>query len=246
MNIQDKKFILADVDETICQSCQQISPEMAEKIDSLIQKGIQFAFISGTNTEFLLKMISSRLKEKHYILATTGTKCVEVNPGLEPNLIYKHSLNSEEVFELMTAFEKLVTKFEIHSLTTKEDQIQNRETQITLSAIGRHAPSNLKADYDPDGNKRKIWIEYLKTIIDPEKYEITIGGTTSVDITQKGLDKAWGIKKFAQQYNIPLTSILFFGDKTYPGGNDYPATTIVDYIAVKSPADTLQKFKELF
>ncbi len=246
MKIQNKKVIIADVDETICESCQQISPEMAEQIDTLIQKGFQFAFISGTGADFLQKMISSRLKEKHFILATTGTTCVEINPNSEPQLIYKHSLSPEEVFELMTAFEKLVTKFEVHSLTTKEDQIQNRETQVTLSAIGRHAPSNLKAEYDSDGSKRKIWVEYLKTLIDPEKYEITIGGTTSVDITKKGLDKAWGIKKFAQQYNIQLDTVLFFGDKTYPGGNDYPATTIVDYITVKNPEDTLTKFKELF
>ncbi len=245
IDFSNKKIIIADVDETICESCQQISEEMTNKIKEMINQGYQFAFISGTKSEHLIEMVSSRLDKEHHILGTTGTKCIKINNKI-PETIYNFSLNPEEKKEIITAFEKLISHFNIQSLTTKEDQLQDRDSQITLSAIGRHAPSESKAKYDPNGEKRKIWTKYLGQFLNEKKYEINIAGTTSIDVTKKGLDKGWGIKKFASYYNLPLNKILFIGDKTYPGGNDYPATKVVDYIKVTCPKDTLQKLKQLF
>ncbi len=243
IDFSEKKYIIADVDETICESCQEISPEMARQINQLIQKGFQFAFISGTPVNELQRMISTKLTEEHHHLGTTGTNYTYIKETAKT--IYDLSLNEEEKIEIMEAFEKLITHFKIQSLTTKEDQLQDRNSQITLSAIGRKASSELKAAYDPDGNKRQIWREFLWQHIDKEKYDIKIGGTTSLDVTKKGLDKEWGIKKFAEHHNIPLNRILFFGDKIYPGGNDFPASRIVDCISVKSPLDTLNMLKKI-
>ncbi|MBT4650986.1 HAD-IIB family hydrolase [Candidatus Woesearchaeota archaeon] len=245
MDVSQKKIIIADVDETICETCQQITPEMAKQISSMITKGYTWAFISGTEPHYLKEMISAKLTEPHFLLPTTGTICLDAKNNLFKEE-YSYYLTPREKKEAIDAFEELVTKYHIKTLTTKEDQIQNRGTQITLSAIGRNAPTNFKKIYDPDATKRKEWIKFLKTILDENKYEITYAGTTSIDVTRKGLDKAWGIKKFAQHYNIPLNQILFFGDKTHPGGNDYPATKIVDFITVKNPEDTLNKLKEYF
>ena len=61
------------MDDTICETCQQISAEMAEQISRMIKNGYEFAFISGTKIDDLQKMISSRVKGKHHLLATTGT-----------------------------------------------------------------------------------------------------------------------------------------------------------------------------
>ncbi|MBT4935410.1 HAD-IIB family hydrolase [Candidatus Woesearchaeota archaeon] len=245
-NYQNKKVIVADVDETICESCQQISVEMAKKINSLIERGYQFAFISGTKFEHLHQMISSKLIEEHHILATTGTRYVHISGDGSHTTRYNYSLTEQEKVEINNAFNKLITHFNITSMTTKEDQLQDRDSQITLSAIGRHAPSELKTKYDPEGNKRKVWIEYLQRYLGKDKYSFKIGGTTSVDITRKGSDKKEGIRKFAEYNKIPLDTILFFGDKIYPGGNDYPASKIVDCISVSSPRDTLQKLNDIF
>ena len=243
-NVKEKKVIIADVDDTICDSCQVISAEMAEQISRMIQQGYEFAFISGTKNEDLHNMISSRLKEKHHLLATTGTNYTIVN-GDSVETIYNYSFATEEKEEIMAAMKKLISHLKITSLTTEEDQLQDRESQITLSAIGRHAPSELKVSYDPDGAKRKEWIEFLKKHLDEKKYDLKIGGTTSIDVTRKGLDKEWGIKTFAQHHNVPLNSILFFGDKIHPGGNDFPAAKIVDCITVKSPKEALQYLRAI-
>ncbi len=243
--ISEKKVIIADVDETVCESCQPLSNEMAAEINRLLKNGYGFAFISGTKKDYLLEMVSSRLNGKHYLLATTGTQCIEVHSKDQHQELYKHTLTLSEKEEIITALEKMTERFKIESLTTKEDQIQDRETQITLSAIGRSAPKDKKEQYDADGRKRRVWVEYLKTVLSEDKYEMNIAGTTSIDITKKGLDKGWGITQFARERGISLSSILFLGDKTQPGGNDYPATKVVDVVTVKNPDDTLRILKRL-
>ncbi len=243
VNFHEKNVIIADVDETICESCQVISPEMAQQIDALIQKGYTFAFISGTNVAELTRMISSKVNQEHHLLATTGTNYTKVKEQ-NTQTIYNYSLTTAEKQEIKNAFEKLIAQYQIQSLTTTGDQIQDRDSQITLSAIGRNAPSHLKAAYDPTGAKRKEWVEFLKQYLDETKYDLKIGGTTSIDITKKGLDKEWGIRQFVQHNQIPFSSIVFLGDKIYPGGNDHPATKVVDCIAVKNPQDTLRKLKQ--
>lgn len=243
ISFENKKIIIADVDETICETCQRISYIMARQIDNLTKKGYIFAFISGTKVHDLKKMISSRISEEHHILATTGTNYTRIKKGNSEN-IYNYSFTEEEKKEIIASFEKLIEQFQIKSMTTKEDQLQDRDSQITLSAIGRHAPLHLKKEYDPNGDRRKQWVEFLKQDLG-EKYSIKIGGTTSVDITKKGLDKAWGIKEFAKHNNIELKDILFIGDKIYPGGNDYAASKIVDCISVRNPKEALQKLRQL-
>ncbi len=245
VNLDKKKFIIADVDDTICESCQLVSDEMAQEMTRLTNQGFQFAFISGTKSASLQRMISSKLKKQHHILGTTGTNYTLVKEDGSTETIYKYSLTDEEKQEILFAFDKLIEKYNIHSLTTKEDQVQDRDSQITLSAIGRHAPTEAKANYDPDGKIRLEWVKYLKNYLDKNKYHLKIGGTTSVDITKKGFDKEWGIKKFAEHQNIIFDQILFFGDKLYPGGNDYPASKIVECISVTNPNDTLENLKQI-
>jgi len=245
INFEKKKVIIADVDGTICESCQKIRPEMAAAVNKLVKKGYRFAFISGTKMEDLLQMISSHLNAEHHLLASTGTKCCKVLPPTTRQICYNRSLTPEQRQEIIAAFEILAETFNIIPATSKEDQIQDRDSQITFSAIGRKAPIALKETYDPTGEKRRTWVAFLKEKLDPEKYEFNIGGTTSIDITEKGLDKEEGIREFLKYSHFAPEEVLYFGDKLYPGGNDYPASKIVDCLAVKNPEDTLAKLKEL-
>jgi phosphomannomutase len=242
--LPEKKVIIADVDDTICESCQVIWPEMAAEIDRLVRNGFTFAFISGTKSDDLKKMVSVGLKETHHILGTTGTNYMLIC-GEDSDIVYNLSFTNEEKEEINLAFEKLINYYNIQSMTTKEDQLQDRDSQITLSAIGRHAPSDMKRNYDSDGKIRMMWVGYLRNFLSEDKYAVKVAGTTSIDVTRKGFDKESGIRKFAEHHSFDINSILFFGDKIYPGGNDFPATRIVDCISVKSPHDTLDILKKL-
>ncbi len=243
IDFSSKNIIIADVDETICETNQEIHPEMADTIHQLIDFGCQFAVISGTNVEELQRMVSSGLTKEHHLLATTGTNYTLVNDS-GCNVLYNHLLSDEDKYEITFALNKLIDSYNIIKVSEKNDQIIDRKSQITLSAIGRTAHLEMKKQYDPDGEKRKIWVEFLWNHLDRNKYDIKIGGTTSVDITYKGKTKEWGIKEFAKYHGFDLSKVIYFGDKIYPGGNDYEASKVVDCVAVNDHKDALVKIKE--
>ena len=65
----------------------------------------------------------------------------------------------------------------------------------------------------------------IKVILDhliPE-FSVRLGGTTSVDVTKHGIDKAYGIRKLRDTLGIANQDKIFVGDALLPGGNDYPA-----------------------
>jgi hypothetical protein len=48
-----------------------------------------------------------------------------------------------------------------------------------------------------------------------------MGGTTSIDVTKPGIDKAYGIRKLRDLLGIAIEEMIFIGDAIFPGGNDY-------------------------
>jgi hydroxymethylpyrimidine pyrophosphatase-like HAD family hydrolase len=66
-----------------------------------------------------------------------------------------------------------------------------------------------------------------------------MGGTTSIDVTKPGIDKAYGVRKLRDILGISLKEMIFIGDALFTGGNDYPAEQAgVFSIPVRGPEDT--------
>lgn len=55
------------------------------------------------------------------------------------------------------------------------------------------------------------------------EFSIRLGGTTSIDVTKPGIDKAYGIRKLRDTLGIAIHEMIFVGNALFPGGNDYPA-----------------------
>lgn len=68
---------------------------------------------------------------------------------------------------------------------------------------------------------------------------VCVGGSTSIDITRAGVDKAYGIHQLAEEAGIASGDMLFLGDATYPGGNDDAVRAAgIDTIAVRDIHET--------
>jgi phosphomannomutase len=94
-----------------------------------------------------------------------------------------------------------------------------------------------KKKWDPDFAKRRQMKVFLDQSI-PE-FSVRLGGTTSVDVTKKGIDKAYGIKKLRDILGVGINEMIFIGDALFPGGNDYPAKEAgVVSIQVRDPNET--------
>ena len=230
------------MDNTLSESCRQISDEMAGVISNLVNNGFEFVVIAGSDVKEIKQQVCSKVNAKIHVLGTSGTKYYLWN-GKELEKVYALNLTEAEKQKILDSLDDLCEKFDIKPVTSKEDQILKRGSQITLSAIGRHAPFEMKEAFDPDKKKRMKWINYLKPKL--SEFLIVMGGSTSIDITKKGFDKGYGIKEFARYNHFNLDDILFFGDGIFPGGNDYSVVGVVDYVKVKNPGDTLSKLKEL-
>lgn len=116
--------------------------------------------------------------------------------------------------------------------------IEDRGSQITYSALGQAAPLDAKAAWDPDGTKKSMLVAHVAPLL-PD-FEVRGGGSTSIDVTRKGIDKAYGVRKFMTQIHAAPAELLFVGDRLDETGNDYPVLAFgVPCVPVTSWQDTL-------
>ncbi len=65
------------------------------------------------------------------------------------------------------------------------------------------------------------------------------GGSTSIDVTRKNIDKAYGIYKIQEYLNVPIENMVFLGDSLFPGGNDFPVKrTGISTLETSGPEET--------
>jgi phosphomannomutase len=71
------------------------------------------------------------------------------------------------------------------------------------------------------------------------EFEVRVGGSTSIDVTKTGIDKAYGIKKLIELLAVTKKDVIFVGDRLGGGGNDYPVKAMgVDCLEVSNCQDT--------
>ena len=117
-------------------------------------------------------------------------------------------------------------------------RVEDRGSQITFSGLGQEAPLDAKKAWDPDFAKRKAMQVILRKAL-PD-LSVNIGGSTSLDITHKDIDKAYAMRKLADASGIATEDMLFLGDAIYPGGNDDAVRAAgMDTVAVRDVEDTM-------
>jgi phosphomannomutase len=243
-----KKLIAFDVDNTLSRSRLPIDQEMADLLKNLLTVK-QVAIITGGAFADIKKQILNEIGENETrnknltLLPTNGGGLWIFNNGWTE--ISSHKLTPEEKEKIIRAIREVVG---CDNCTDKNDglgeKIQDRLSEITYSALGEHAGVIEKQAWDPDFKKRvALQAELMKRL--PE-FEVKIGGTTSIDITPKGMNKAYAITKLIEYLKVTKEDILFFGDAVYKNGNDYPVFEMgVDTIKVVSPDETKERLIRL-
>jgi HAD superfamily hydrolase (TIGR01484 family) len=159
--------------------------------------------------------------------------------------VYTETLADKEKERIFAAFEKMFA--EVGFVVPEKvygELIEDRATQITFAAYGSQAPLPLKSAWDPDRAKRLNMISVLAKLI-PE-FEVRTGGTSSIDVTRKGIDKAYGIMQMEKHLGSPRSTMLFVGDDFGEGGNDAPViATGVEVVEVTDPEHTKRIIREM-
>lgn len=176
--------------------------------------------------------------EKLHIMPTCGTRyyIFDIATG-EWKQVYAEDFTDGEKKKIIDALNKGIDALGYRVAKPWGELIEDRGSQITFSALGQEAPVDAKEAWDPDNSKKAKLRDYVAELI-PE-FEVRSGGSTSIDITKLGIDKAYGMNKLMGMLDIAKDEILFFGDRLQEGGNDYPVKAMgIDSLEVSHWQDT--------
>jgi phosphomannomutase len=233
------RLIVFDLDGTLAKSKSSLDEEMARLLGELLEV-IKVAVISGGAWPQFQKQLlthlphDDRLKDLS-LLPTSGTRFLRYDGQWKQ--LYAEDFSPAEKAKIIAALTKSFDESGLRPTKRWGEVIEDRGSQITLSAMGQDAPLEEKKNWDSGFEKRKAIREILDPLI-PE-FSIGLGGSSSIDVTRPGVNKAYGIRKLKAVLGIPIKEMIFIGDALFPGGNDQPARdTGAVCIQVRDPEET--------
>ncbi len=248
-DFKNKKIIIFDLDGTLTKSKLPADREMVRLLLRLLAEK-RVAVIGGGRYElfkrqFLAKLPRHAVQLKNLFLFPTNSTTFYRRSGNTWKRIYAHELSAREKEKIMHAFRAAFKKTDyVSPKKIYGSVLDDRGTQITFSAAGQKAPLAVKTKWEKTSDVRPALMRALKKLV-PE-FEIRSGGLTSIDVTRKGIDKAYGVRQIAKRMKTPVRQMLFVGDALYPGGNDAAARkTGIRCVQIRGPAETKRLIKRV-
>lgn len=205
--------LFLDLDNTVTESRGPIAPEM---FDTLIKFG-EVVIVSGASKEQMRSQIGN-------------LPCILLAQNGNDNPLWKRELYEDEKDFIREHLGKLVNN--------GAEYLEDRHCQMSYSFTGHHAPREIKLAYDPDGSKRRAFIESRPPL--NERIEVRIGGTTCLDYMPAGLNKGTNIERFIREMTWQPYECVYIGDALFPGGNDETVIGKIPTLPVKNWRETLQ------
>ncbi|MBX4187263.1 MAG: HAD-IIB family hydrolase [Candidatus Doudnabacteria bacterium] len=244
-----KELIVFDLDGTLIRTKSPMDSQMSQLIGQLLAAK-KVAIIGGGKYTVFQELFIKRLKANNellknlFLFPTTSTAFYKYNKGWKQ--VYSHQLSRQEVTQITKAFEDTFKEIGYkHPAKTYGKIIENRGTQVSFSVFGQDLVTALgnkgvrmKEQWLKNNLRLKMKIANLVQKKLP-KFSVKAAGFTTIDVTKKGIDKAYGVRQIQKHLKIPIAKMLFVGDAIFPGGNDYAALkTGIDYVKVEGPEET--------
>lgn len=233
-----KKLIAFDVDDTLVKSKNPLTDEMRDLLVELLKK-YEVAIISGSRFEIFqtniiepLSNVDADTLHHLHILPTCGTRYYTYSDN-QWHIEYAEDFTDEQKAQIVEVAEKHARESGLWPANPYGEVIEDRLSQISVSMLGQQAPAEEKYAWF-NAHKEEAYQLTEKIAQDLPDYEVRYGGTTTVDITAKGIDKAYGMQKLLDALHLDKSEALFIGDRLEEGGNDFPVKAMgVDTIAVE-------------
>jgi HAD superfamily hydrolase (TIGR01484 family) len=255
--LSKKSLIVFDLDGTLAPSKSPLESDMDRALTALLAKK-KVAVIGGGSYE---QFKSQLLKHFHcppallkhlFIFPTTSMAFYRYNRGWK--MVYRKVLKESEKKKILRAFDEVFEEVGYeHPKKVWGKVIEDRVTQMSFSPLGQRVVDELgskkgialKEKWKKENNPLRLKMAKLlgKKL---KGFEVRVGGITTIDVTRKGIDKAYGVRQIEKVLKVPIKDMVFVGDALYPGGNDAAAKkTGVQTIAVKDPTDTIKIIKKI-
>jgi len=236
------RLIGFDLDNTLANSKKPMSAAMAHRFSELTRR-IDVAVITGGRYELVVSQILDVLEphadlRRLHLMPTSGT-CYRRWRAGNWDKVFGHDLDDDQRARARESLERRAREQGVWFDRVWGERIEDRGSQITLSVLGQHAPLEAKQAFDPTNEVKARLVEAVAA--DLPDLKVHAGGYTSIDVAERGIDKAFAVRELARHLGIDVEHIAFVGDRMQPGGNDYPAAQAGAMgIAVANPSDTLR------
>lgn len=247
----DKQILIFDLDGVLTESKQDVPESIASRI-RVLAEDYYITIISGCSWRQMQDQCMEKLDIDEilhcrvFYLPTSGSQMYD---GFG-RLIFEDILRLKDKCLIMNVFEDTIMSADYNDiwLETQEtygDIEEDRSSQITFSLKGQKAPLEVKTafmeKYDKLRHELAKEIQEELDLIDPGKFQVRVGGTTSIDITYVNRDKAFGVQQVLDLLSLEKKDAVFFGDMLHEGGNDYPVKKMgVNCIKIKNLDDTIE------
>ena len=242
-----KTLLLFDIDGTLTQPREEISKDMIDFLKEVIKNNPNIDLASVGGAEYLqVKYQIGKLAPLLKLICTeNGVSTYDSNFNIYDSKNIKDYLTEEQIQEMINFGLNYIADLKIP--IKRGSFIQFRASTINFSPIGRDCSHEDREKF-VIFNKEHHILEKFKEEFDKrfeKKYNVSvvIGGQISFDLFPTGWDKRYCLRFFKDYDNI-----IFFGDKTIPGGNDYQIATcdgITKGIHVNGYEDTKVKISQI-
>jgi phosphomannomutase len=253
--ISPKKLIVFDLDDTLAESKTPMDEEMAGLVKELLEEK-KMAVIGGGKYDifkwqFVKQLAKGSKVQNLFLFPTSGNAFYRYDKGWKN--VYSHNLSTKEKKQIRDAFDKAMVDIKYkHPKKVYGEILEDRKSQMSFSPLGQEVVTVLgkrglkmkedwRTKYD---NVRHLLAQTVAKYV-PD-LEVRVGGITTIDVTMKGIDKAYGVGQMEKHLKIPVKDMLYVGDSIFPGGNDYAVLkTGIDYIKVTGHTDTKEIIRHI-
>ena len=231
---------LFDMDGTLTPARLPMTDDFAEWFRKFISENPVF-IVSGSDIEKIKSQMPPDIFENVLgVYASMGNEFYK-----KGKCLYVKDFNPpQELLNLLEQYRRS-TKY---GGTLFPNYIEHRRGMINFSVLGRDCPYEERVKYkawdDKNGERAAIQKELSAKF---QSLDISLGGNISMDITPKGFGKEQVAEKLRNDF--PNAKIIFTGDRTKEGGNDYALAQALlksgnaEIIQVETPREVAEKLK---
>lgn len=237
--------MLFDVDGTLTAARKTVTPEMLSMLKNLREK-VVIGFVGGSDLAKQKEQLGEDVLDLFdFSFSENGLTAYRMGKELASQSFIKY-IGEDKYKKLANFILRYIADLDIP--IKRGTFIEFRNGMINVSPIGRNCSHPERAEFeifDLKHNIRQTMVAALKKEFPDYNLTYSIGGQISFDVFPTGWDKTYSLRHVEKE---GFSTIHFFGDKTYEGGNDYEIFNHpkVTGHSVTTPADTMCILKDLF
>lgn len=229
MNIEKIKVVAMDLDGTLTQHKQPLTPENRATLEALAKKYRLLMVGAGQVVRIFNQMEQFPID----IIGNYGMQYGQYDPETGELELKRDAVlpcNRESVARRVTALREKygMTQFRGENVEFHPSGC------VTFPCLGTKALPEDKLAFDPDRSKRRaIYPEVCRVFSD---YTVFVGGSSSFDMAPAPYNKYYALDLFCKENGLAHENVVYIGDDYGPGGNDesvyqsdFPYLTIEDY-----------------